>query len=256
MKVEVLGCSGGMGAGEYTTCVRINDQLLIDAGSGLGTLSQSEMLKIQQVYLTHAHLDHVCFLPLLLDNLFEQLHSPLQVCALPEVIAVLKTHLFNWSIWPDFTTLPNTQSPVLEFVPVDRAYAVVAGVKQVSPIKAHHVVPACGYRIESDEGKVFCFSGDTSFDPQVVDAYDQLGSIDCLMLECAFPDRLQHIADQSRHLTPHSLAGFIRSLKKPPGALWITHLKPAFRDEIQAQLTQCKLPVDLKFLSSGDTFIL
>ena len=107
MKVEILGCSGGMGAGEYTTCYRVNEHTLLDAGTGLGRLSHNEQLKIKHIFITHSHMDHICFLPLLIDNLFEHLKEPLQVYALPEVLATLREHIFNWEIWPDFSTLPK-----------------------------------------------------------------------------------------------------------------------------------------------------
>lgn len=256
MRVEVLGCSGGMGQGEYTTCIRINDQVLIDAGSGLGRLTQSEMLDLKHVFLTHSHLDHICFLPLLLDNLFEQLQTPLQVHALPAVIDALKTHIFNWSVWPDFCCLPDPDQAVLCFNPIFLEQSIDLSDCQICPIMAQHVVPACGYVVRANSGAVFCFSGDTRFDQAVINAYDQVGQMDVLMLECAFPNRLQDIATKSQHLTPASLASFIQAMRLPPKHLWITHLKPAVRNEIWQELMTLNLPVKLHLLNSGDTFTL
>lgn len=256
MKIEILGCSGGMGQGEYTTCIRIDEHLLIDAGSGLGKLSQADMLAIKQVFLTHAHLDHICFLPLLLDNLFEQLESPVEVLALPETLEVLRKHIFNWQVWPDFSVLPDQQQPVLCYRPLTRGQSQQTFDVTLTPILANHVVPACGYRVVSAEGKVFCFSGDTSYDDAVLDAYNQAGPINMLMLECAFPDRLNSVAEQSKHLTPRRLMQFLQQLKHPPETVLITHLKPAFRKEICDQLVDMALPSTLHFLSSGDTFFL
>lgn len=256
MKIDVLGCSGGMGKDQYTTCIRINDQYLIDAGSGLGQLNQVDMLCIKDIFLTHAHLDHICFLPLFLDNLFEQLRSPIKVHALPEVIDVLKEHVFNWKVWPDFTCLPNSEQAVLEYQPISLGDTFSIGNGTLSPIVAQHVVPACGYSLKGSEGQTFCFSGDTYFDARLLDAYNRLGPIDALMLECAFPDRLQEVAIKSQHLTPSRLAEFIHTLDVPPKHVWITHLKPAVRDEIWKELTQLNLPVTLRLLGSGDTFFL
>lgn len=256
MKIEVLGCSGGMGQGEFTTCLRINDQLLIDAGSGLGNLTQQQMLAIKSVFITHAHLDHICFLPMLLDNLFEQLSMPIEVFALPEVLQALKTHVFNWHIWPDFTQLPSSESAVLNFNPIQQGESKTLHDLQIAPIKAQHVVPACGYSVIDAQGRVFCFSGDTLFDQGVSDAYNQIGPIQVLMLECAFPNRLDEIARKSHHLTPKSLSMFIASLNLLPEELWITHLKPSLHDEIVDELQQLNLPLKLVFLKSGQTFFL
>lgn len=256
MKVNILGCSGGMGQGEYTTSILINDALLIDAGSGLGRLTQSEMLCLKDVFITHAHLDHVCFLPLLLDNLFEQLHTPLHVFALPEVIQALNKHIFNWSIWPDFGCLPDPDHAVLKFKTVTLNQPISVGSVQVFPVCAQHVVPACGYYVKGSQGQTFCFSGDTCFDQKVIDAYKAMGPIDALMLECAFPNRLANIAHQSQHLTPATLKNFLDALDVMPKQLWITHLKPAFRDEIWLELQQLNMPIKLHLLCSGETFFL
>lgn len=256
MKIEVLGCSGGMGYGEYTTCLRINDQVLIDAGSGLGNLTQQQMLAIKSIFITHAHLDHICFLPMLVDNLFEQLDAPIEVYALPEVIEVMKAHIFNWHVWPDFTQLPCFEKAVMRFHSIMEAQTVSAHGLDIRPVRARHVVPACGYRVKDDQGRVFCFSGDTLLDQTVSEAYNQLGPLEVLMLECAFPNRLEDIAQKSHHLTPKSLAQFISSLSLPPKQLWITHLKPSLHDEIMTELQQLHLPLQLFFLRSGQTFFL
>ncbi len=255
MKIEVLGCSGGVGQQEFTTCLKIGDQLLIDAGSGLGELTQEQMLAIEHVFLTHAHLDHICFLPLLLDNLFEQRKTPLQVYALPEVIEALQTHIFNWTIWPDFSCLPCQENPVLQFNPIEINQPISIGDALIMAIPARHVVPACGYVVE-EKGSRFCFSGDTRLDEALINAYQQLGELDVLMLECAFPNRLSDIAHQSQHLTPTSLQTFISALDSPPKQLWITHLKPSVRDEVLSELMQLSLPASVHLLCSGDTFFL
>lgn len=256
MKIEILGCSGGMGKGEYTTSILIDERLLIDAGSGLGKLTQNEMLAVKQIFLTHAHLDHICFLPLLLDNLFELLESPVEVLALPETLKVLRKHIFNWQVWPDFSELPDRYQPVMCYHPLTMEQPTRTGDLTLIPIPAKHVVSTCGYRVVSSEGKVFCFSGDTTYDEDVIEAYNRLGVIDMLMVECAFPDRLNTVAGHSKHLTPIRLLHFLQGLKNPPESLLITHMKPAFREEITSELNELDLPSKLHFLSSGDTFLL
>ncbi|MEF8833903.1 MAG: 3',5'-cyclic-nucleotide phosphodiesterase, partial [Halofilum sp. (in: g-proteobacteria)] len=43
MQVRVLGCSGGIGAGLLTTAFLVDDDVLIDAGTGVGGLSYEAM---------------------------------------------------------------------------------------------------------------------------------------------------------------------------------------------------------------------
>jgi len=39
MRVEILGCSGGIGGDSRTMCVLVDQDTLVDAGSGAGELS-------------------------------------------------------------------------------------------------------------------------------------------------------------------------------------------------------------------------
>jgi len=91
-RIRVLGCSGGIGDGQHTTSFLVDGDVLIDAGSGVMTLSRTEMRGI----------DHVLALPLLDDSVGEERSVPLVVHALPAVIAALKQHLFNNQLWPFF----------------------------------------------------------------------------------------------------------------------------------------------------------
>ena len=75
MRVRILGCSGGIGAGLRTTSLLVDDDLLIDAGTGIGDLSLAQLRRIKTVLLTHSHLDHTGGLPLLVDTIFETICS-------------------------------------------------------------------------------------------------------------------------------------------------------------------------------------
>ena len=46
MKLRILGCSGGIGSGEQTTAMLLDDDVLIDAGTGVGDLSLDEMRRL------------------------------------------------------------------------------------------------------------------------------------------------------------------------------------------------------------------
>ena len=54
MKVRVLGCSGGIGARARTTSFLLDDDILIDAGTGVEDLSVAELAAIDHVFLTHS----------------------------------------------------------------------------------------------------------------------------------------------------------------------------------------------------------
>ena len=101
MKIRVLGCSGAIAKDCRTTSFLLDDDVLVDAGTGVGDLTLEQMLRIDHVLLTHSHLDHIAALPLMLDSTAGQRSKPVQVHALADTIKALKAHVFNNIIWPD-----------------------------------------------------------------------------------------------------------------------------------------------------------
>ena len=79
MKVRVLGCSGAIAKDCRTTSFLIDGDVLVDAGTGVGELTLDEMRRVDHVFLTHAHLDHIASLPLMIDTTqMDVLESALQ----------------------------------------------------------------------------------------------------------------------------------------------------------------------------------
>ena len=68
MKLKILGCSGGIGGTLRTTSMLLDKDILIDAGTGVGDLSLEELAKIDHVFVTHSHLDHVTSIPFIVDS--------------------------------------------------------------------------------------------------------------------------------------------------------------------------------------------
>ena len=69
MRLRVLGCSGGIG-GQHnrTTSFLVDQDILIDAGTGVGDLSLAELKLIDHIFVTHSHLDHVNSIAFFLDS--------------------------------------------------------------------------------------------------------------------------------------------------------------------------------------------
>ena len=112
MKITFLGCFGGIDTdSKKTTCYRLNDNTIIDAGTGLNSLDLHELNKINDIILTHAHWDHVACLPLMVDAIFSLRKTPVNIWASPEILDVIKEHMFNNKLWPDFCLLYTSPSP-------------------------------------------------------------------------------------------------------------------------------------------------
>ncbi|ROR35105.1 MBL fold metallo-hydrolase [Inmirania thermothiophila] len=224
MRLQVLGCSGGIGQGLRTTALRLDEDVLLDAGTGVGELALEDLARIRHVFLTHAHLDHVASIPLLVDSIFDRIAEPVQVHALPETLEVLRRHVFNWALWPDFTRLPTRARPVLRLLPMRHGEVVELGGRRIEMLPVRHSVPAAGLRIEAG-GRVLAFSGDTGPSEAFWEALDAGPALDVLIVECAFPDRDRALAEQAGHYVPRALAADLARLRHRPRIL-LTHLKP------------------------------
>jgi len=54
MQIRVLGCSGSIAAGSRTTAFLVDDEVLIDAGTGVGDLTLDEMVRIDHIFVSQA----------------------------------------------------------------------------------------------------------------------------------------------------------------------------------------------------------
>lgn len=238
MDIDVLGCSGGVSGNirnTGTTCLRLGEHLLIDAGSGLGKLTLDEQRKVTDILLSHSHMDHICDLPGFLANMFDHIDQPIRVHALPETIDILKDCIFNFQIWPDFTQMPSPEQPILEFVEIQPWQTFELHGYQVTPFHVEHTVPTVGFSIK-DARSHFVFSADTTFSEAMADELNRLGHIDTLYVECAFPDSKIDIARASKHMTPSLIQTLLDALAEQPRKIWISHLKPAYEKEIRHDL--------------------
>jgi glyoxylase-like metal-dependent hydrolase (beta-lactamase superfamily II) len=143
MKVRVLGCSGAIAKDCRTTSFLLDHDLLVDAGTGVGDLTLDEMAGVDHVLLTHSHLDHVAALPLMVDAIAaRRTVPPIQIHALQGTIDALKAHIFNNTIWPDFSRIPTPAAPFISFHPLEVGQTLLLAGKHVEALPAVHTVPA------------------------------------------------------------------------------------------------------------------
>lgn len=235
MKLRVLGCSGGIGARARTTSFLVDDDILLDAGTGVEDLTIDELVRIDHVFLTHSHLDHVAALPLLVDAVGTLRSTPVIVHALPDTIAALREHVFNWVIWPDFTMLPHPERPRLIFEPLGVGAEIVLGERTVRSLPAHHTVPAVGYELMR-AGASLVFTGDTTLTDDFWTAVNAVPDLRYLIVETAFPNRDSDLAAASRHVYPLQLGEELEKLHGEPEVL-VTHLKSTDRALIEQELS-------------------
>lgn len=233
MKLQILGCSGGIGGVRHTTSMLIDNDILIDAGSGVLQLSLEQLTLIDHVFITHTHLDHILALPLLLDSVGAMRDRPVTVYAIDAVLEILRQDIFNWRIWPDFTEIPP-ERPYLRYSAIDIYQAVALGDRAITALPANHTVPAVGYQLSSPTASIV-FSGDTGKNPVLWESINKINNLHALIIETAFPQDEHGIAEISKHLSPKTLLEELKQLKANV-PIYITHLKPGREDTIMREI--------------------
>jgi ribonuclease BN (tRNA processing enzyme) len=256
MKLQLLPSTfdenGGASLRQHLACFVVDDCLAIDAGSLAMSTTPEQKNQIRDIILTHAHLDHIAGLPLFIDDMFSCLTTPVCVYATGEVIEILERDVFNWSVYPRFSELENESGPVLQYSRFQNGTEFNIKHLRIKSIEVNHKVPSVGFII-SDGAATFAISGDTARTEKFWDAVNEEKNLNALLIECAFPDEMDELADASHHLTPKTLESELTNLKHKNCPIYAINLKPMFRERIVEQLSALKIE-DLSVLEVGKIY--
>ncbi len=238
MRLRVLGCSGGIGGRHLrTTSFLVDSDVLIDAGTGVGDLTLAELSQIDHIFVTHSHLDHITSIPFLVDTVGGMRSRPLIVHATRATTEIMKNHLFNWAIWPDFSEIPTPDAPFLRYEEIELGKPVTLAGRSFTPIPARHAVPAVGYHLDSGTASLV-FTGDTSPNDELWRVVNRIANLKFLIIETAFSNKERHLAEISRHLCPATLAEELAKLERN-AEIYITHLKPSEIEPTMLDIEEC-----------------
>ena len=280
IKLRILGCSGGIGGNFRTTSMLLDHDVLIDAGTGVGDLSVAELCLIDHVFVTHSHLDHVACIPLMVDSVGCMRDKPLTVHATEATLEILKQHMFNWKIWPDFSQIPDDRQPYMRYQAIQLGQTVElpksglkntglrtedsglnpqtpvlspqSSVRRITALPANHVVPAVGFQIDSGAASLV-FSGDTTSNDALWEVVNRIANLRYLIIETAFSNSERELARLSKHLCPSMLAEELRKLKGNP-EIYITHLKPGEVELTMQEIAECVQGFAPTMLQNGQVF--
>lgn len=251
MNLKVIGSSGGEFPGHNLPAFLIDGHILLDAGTIGGFLNEASQWKIQNILITHAHLDHIKGIPFLADNLIikNRKHS-VTIISIQSVLKALKKNLLNNRIWPDFTIISAASRPVLLLKAISPEKHLKIHGYTITAYKVNHSVPAVGYIVEDSKGKRLLYTGDTGPTDTLWKAAQH---IDCAIIEVSFPNRLKEMAMKTGHLTPELFLREIKKMEFYPKKIFITHPKPLYLKQIRHEIEELSLK-NVTILKDGKTY--
>lgn len=181
----------------HTSCYYIPElSLILDAGTGIFRLTAELLANPREsidIWLSHAHLDHIVGLTFLLDTMAVTTLKRVRVFGEAAKLEAIRQRIYHELIFPvepamEFVELSNTSGPFL--VTGSQDYFV-----QWLPLE--HPGGAVGYVIEH-AGKRLAYITDTTAYPD--STYIQsLRDLDLLLHECNFSDQHKELAEKTGH---------------------------------------------------------
>jgi cAMP phosphodiesterase len=230
----------------------LDNDVLIDAGTGVGELSLTELSKIDHVFVTHSHLDHIACIPLLVDSAGFMRDKPLTVHATEPTLEIIRQHIFNWKVWPDFCKIPSESQPYMQYQAIELGRTVDLGGRRITALPANHTVPAVGFRLDSGTASLV-FSGDTTSNDAFWVEVNSIANLRYLIIETAFSNAEIELAMLSKHFCPSMLAEELLKLKLDP-EIYITHLKPGEVELTMREIGECVQGFSPRMLQNGQVF--
>ena len=236
MRIKVLGCYGTEFL-QFKSCgFLVDGSVMLDAGTIVSTLTLEEQREIRDVFVTHAHLDHIKDIFFLANNLFEEGGQGLTIYSTKEILQTLQQHFINGIICPDFTVIQQQDAYVLGFKTMQEGnfYPVNHGIS-IRAEKVDHNIEAVGYIIRSDRGHIV-YTGDTGPTEHIWEVCNTLDNVLGVFIECSFPNELQELANLCGHLTPQTMALELQKLKEQNCPVFVFHMKPQYLKTIQEEI--------------------
>lgn len=251
--LKILGVSGSKTQDQGTTSFQVHKDILIDAGNVISSLGE-HTLNINHIFITHSHSDHILDLPFIIESFFEKREETLKIYGSKQTIKALKDHTFNDQIWPDFSriNLLNSDKKALEFVEIELNQELKFHEHYITAIEATHIEGSYGYKIINGNSG-YIISGDTYENEILIDELNKDKRIKSLIVECSFPNHMEKLAKQSKHLTPKLLSNMIKKIKRDDLKTFIYHLKPVHKIQMIKEIEESViLENGGKILEEGD----
>lgn len=216
MKLHFLGTSGYHPTERrHTACLMLPEAgVVLDAGTGMFRVQKLLQTRTLDVFLTHAHLDHIVGLTYLLGLQKVAQLERITVHGLPEKLAAVREHLFSELIFP---VLPEWEMRPLAAVTT----LADGGVLRHFPLA--HPGESIGFRIDWPD-RSLAYVTDTTARGQASPYRDVVQGVDVLVHECYFADAYAELAEKTGHSCATPVAELARSADVK--RLFLVHTSP------------------------------
>lgn len=236
MRLKVLGAYGASDAEHNLTGYLLDDWLAVDAGTLTSKLSFAQQARVQAVFITHSHADHIRDLPHLIHNRFAQASPALTIFASRDVMDLLMKNVFNGVVWPDFSSViaPATGKSVVQYRALAPGKKVVFNGVTLTAVPVDHQIPASGVIIEMG-GQGIVFTGDTGPTQKIWKQTNNTPNVVAVVTEASFPNDQQQLADDTAHLTPQTFGDELKKISVD-APVYASHRKIPFERDIESQI--------------------
>lgn len=215
MKIILLGTAGyHPSERRHTPCMLIPQcGVMLDAGTALFRAVPYLQPPRLDIFLTHAHLDHIIGLTYLLSVLHLRPLERVCVHALPDVLRALTDHLFAPAVFP--------VDPPFDMCPL-AAKTDLRGSGVLTHFPLEHPGGSIGYRLDWP-GHSMAYVTDTTATPDAP-YLEHVRGVDLLLHECYLPDTHAEFARKTGHSHTTPVAELAR--RAGVGRLVLVHLNP------------------------------
>ncbi|MBN1394576.1 MAG: MBL fold metallo-hydrolase [Pirellulales bacterium] len=215
MKLILLGTTGyHPNDRRQTPCLLLPEcGVMLDAGTAVHRLAEYLAGDELDIFVTHAHLDHIVGLTYLHSVMRVHPLRRIALHALPEVLRAVEEHLFAEALFP----IP----PPFELRPLAASVALREG-GRLTHFPLEHRGGSIGFRLDWP-GRSMAYVTDTTASPEAAYA-EKLRGVDLLVHECYFPDRQAEWARKVGHSHTTAVAQLAR--RASVGRLALVHLNP------------------------------
>jgi cAMP phosphodiesterase len=235
--LEVIGADGGKRPGSNLVSMRLGSSVLVDTGSG-SSLHEAELASLEMVLITHAHLDHILELGLLIDASVSSRDRPIRVASSAASLQAIRAHYMNDLIWPDFSRIHTSSGQTVIYEELrDYEWLELPGDITALPVPVNHGAGGRGFIFRSRTGSIV-YTGDTGPTTSIWNEAAKLDDLRFIVAEVSFPDSRKEVAIAADHLTPELLLRELSWLEDRTIPIYAFHLKPWHRQEIDRDLSR------------------